>query len=139
FLVNIGILLPSTIKLVNPSVAEVIQLMDVEKPQRPAVKPPKELMPPPPKMETPQLIEEPKLVADLKIVKPMKPIKTPEPEETKAPDVKAPDVSKVLPSSPDAGKVKIVHTNTAMSTGSQATPTIAQRPASQVQTGGFGD
>jgi TonB family protein len=139
FLVNLGILLPSTIKLVNPSVAEVIQLMDVPKPQRPAVRPPKELMPPPtPKMETPQL-EEPKLVADLKIVKPMKPVKTPEPEETKAPEVKAPDVSKVLPSNPDAGKVKIVHTNTAMSTGSQATPTMQQRPASQVQTGGFGD
>ncbi|MGA3211754.1 MAG: energy transducer TonB [Terriglobales bacterium] len=138
FLVNIGILLPSTIKLVNPSVAEVIQLMDVPKPQRPAVRPPKELMPPPPKVETPQ-IEEPKLVADLKIVKPMKQIK-PVPElDTKAPEVKAPDVSKVLPSNPDEGKVKIVHTNTAMSTGSQATPTIAQRPASQVQTGGFGD
>jgi len=138
FLVNLGILLPSTIKLVNPSVAEVIQLMDVPKPQRPAVRPPKELMPPPPKVETPQL-EEPKLVADLKIVKPMKPVKTIEPEETKAPEVKAPEVSKVLPSNPDAGKVKIIHTNTAMSTGSQATPTIAQRPASQVQTGGFGD
>jgi TonB family protein len=97
-------------------------------------------MPPPPKMETPQL-EEPKLVADLKIVKPMKPIAKPEVEDMKeAPELKEPGLPKNMPV-PDTGssKVKIVHTNTALSTGSQATPTMKARPASQVQTGGFGD
>jgi TonB family protein len=136
FLINLGILMPGTLTLLKPSVAEVIQLMDMPKPQRPAVKPPPKLMPAAPPVETPQM-EEPKLVAEVHIVRPVQKPKVTDQEDTKAPEIKAPEVNKALSDEPEK-KVKIVHVGT-MSSGSQATPTMKARPASQVQTGGFGD
>lgn len=79
-------------------------------------------------------VEEPSVVASLTLPQLPKP-KKPDPE-VKAPDVKS--GSARLPELPAARQVvKVVATNL-FSTGSSVMPTT-NRPASQVQTGGFGD
>jgi TonB family protein len=86
-----------------------------------------------PKASTPKL-EEPAVVASLALP----PLPKPKPREG---DVKAPDLKNAsvrLPELPAARQVvKVVATNL-FSTGSSVMPTT-NRPASQVQTGGFGD
>ena len=81
-----------------------------------------------------QAVEEPEVVASLVLP----PLPTPKKQEAavKAPDLK--NASARLPELPTARQaVKVVATNL-FSTGSSAMPTT-NRPASQVQTGGFGD
>lgn len=85
-----------------------------------------------PRISKPAL-EEPTVVASLTLPPLPKPLK--QKAEIKAPEIRGADAR--LPQLPARPAVKIVATNT-FSTGSSAMPTT-NRPAAQVQTGGFGD
>jgi TonB family protein len=136
FLINLGILMPGTLTTLDPSIAEVIQLMDVPKPRRAAFKPPPKLVPAPEPAETP-LIEGPRLVADFHIARPAPTPDRNGAEDTPAPALRAPELSRVLSAEP-ARQVRVVHTGAAFSPGENPPANRAPRPA-RGPTGDLGD
>jgi TonB family protein len=108
-LLNVGFLLPDTLKLIGPSLGSPVLLVSTRPPRPAPARPLRELPPPPPAPDAPK-IEEPILTASrLPIMKPSTSIRTSTPEETAVPRLQALDVAKMLPLGPEAGKVRVVH------------------------------
>jgi TonB family protein len=111
-LLNLGFLLPSTIRLVGPSVAEAIQVIDTRRPEPVPARLPKVL--PRTIMETPKYEEPSPQAISLPVVRPAKPLPASSSEEVTAPEVRAPEIARVLPLDPEAGNVRVVHSTPAL-------------------------
>ena len=124
-----GVLQPNLLVPVKPAVYQVVQLIGTPPPQRPAAPPPRNLQPAP--------VEVPKLLANVPLRALARPVRTPETAPAPRLELARKDLGSLLPPSRPARPVEPVRTGV-FSTGSQAVADT-NRPAHEVQTGGFGD
>jgi TonB family protein len=129
-LINVGLLMPEKIKLVQYHVVPLVALKPYEPPKPPQMKPHvAKLLPPAPR---PVPVFKPALTVPAEIRRPkVEQAEVTPPKLNNFPQAVAPPVVK-----PGGAMPALIHTGTF--SGSSATPTI-NRPVQQVQTGGFGD